>query len=60
MYINIPIWLIADNIGLEEKQSVIDAMAKHFSILSVKAELNQMLWSLASTLGALDLLCKNH
>ena len=49
----------ADNIGLEGKQSIIDAMAKHFSIHSVKAELDQILCGLASTLGALDLLRNN-
>ena len=48
--------LRVDSITIQDKESVISAIAKHFSVLEVKAELDQLLCGLSSTLSALDLL----
>ena len=44
-----------DTIGIKEKPTIISAMAKHFAVLEVKAELDQLLSGLSSTLGVLEL-----
>ena len=38
------------------KESVVSALCKHFSVLYMKAELNQMLCGMVETLGSLDLI----
>ena len=45
-----------NSIGLEDVDSIVSAIAKHYAILSVKAELDQMLCGISSTLGTLDLI----
>ena len=46
--------LRTDSITIQEKPTIISAMAKHFTVLEVKAEL-QLLCGLSSTLGMLEL-----
>ena len=46
-------------IRLEDCDEMVSGMAKHYAILVVKAELDQLLAGLASTLGALDLIRRN-
>ena len=53
---NLGIALRADIVTIEQKQSVISAMAKHFAVLAVKAELDQLLCGLSYTLDVLGLL----
>ena len=43
-------------VSIQEKNSIISAMAKHFAVFEVKAELDQLLCGLSSTLGVLELL----
>ena len=48
--------LRADSVTIEQKESVISAVAKHFAVLAIKAELDQLLCGLSSTLDVLELL----
>ena len=48
--------LRVDSITIQDKEYVISALAKHFSVLEAKAELDQLLCGLSSTLSVLDLL----
>ena len=43
-------------VAIQGKNSIISAMAKHFAVFEVKAELDQLLCGLSSTLGVLELL----
>lgn len=44
---------------LSDKERIVNLMAKHFTILVVKAELDQMLCGLSSTLNVLELIREN-
>ena len=46
--------LRADTVTIEEKESVISAVTKNFAVLVIKAELDQLLCGLSSTL---DVFC---
>ena len=48
--------LHADTVTIEQKESVISEVVKHFAVLAIKAELDQLLCGLSSTLGVLGLL----
>ena len=50
----------ADAIRLADKEKIVPLMAKHFTILSVKAELDQILCGLSSTLSVLELVRENR
>lgn len=45
-----------DDIYLADKEKIVSLMAKHFAILNVKAELDQILCGLSSTLNVLQLI----
>lgn len=44
---------------LSKKSEIVSCMSKHFAILQVKAELDQILCGLSETLNALELIRKN-
>ena len=46
--------------SLADKEKIISLMSKHFCILQVKAELDQMLCGLSSTLNVLELIRDNR
>ena len=48
-----------NNITLEDRERMISSIADHYSILVVKAELDQLLGGLALTLNVLHLICEN-
>ena len=52
---NLGIAQSVDDICLADKEKIVALMAKHFAILSVKAELDQILCGLSSTLNVLQL-----
>ena len=49
----------ATELRLEDRESIVSSMALHFGVLSVKAELDQILCGLSSTLNALSLIREN-
>ena len=52
---NLGIALRTDTRDIQEKSTIVSAMAKHFAVLEVRAELDQLLCGLSSTLGVLEL-----
>ncbi len=50
----------ADKIRLSDKQTIVELMTKHFTILRVKAELDQILCGLSSTLNFLEFVRNNQ
>lgn len=51
--------LRVDTVTIADKKEVISAIAKHFAVFEIKAELDQLLCGLSCTIGALDLLRNN-
>ena len=49
----------AHTVTLADKENIVNLMAKHFCILRVKAELDQLLCGLSSTLNVLQFLRDN-
>ena len=46
-------------IRLEDKELLVSSMAKHFAVLKVKAELDQIICGMSSTLNVLELVRSN-